>query len=157
MRTTRETLESRRVLGSAIAALAAAQLLQGCMDGCSHLGRPGPTTKPVTAQHVVGSWTYDLGHASIEIHADGTFRQRTPKKKDRASTHEQDGRWTLDGPRIEFVPWYFHDWPFKDDLDSRGAFYLTDFRGPELHIFGGGCPDPATWTIWTRVEAVNPK
>lgn len=138
--------------------LALPPLVQGCMDGCSTIGRPRPTTMPVTPQHVIGSWTYDGHDASIEIRADGTFHQRSPSK-DRKSTHDQDGQWTLDGPRIEFRPFYFHDWRFEEEHwpDRPGSFYVTDFRGPELQIFGGGSPDPASWTIWNRVEPLNSK
>ncbi|MBK7877113.1 MAG: hypothetical protein IPJ77_15435 [Planctomycetes bacterium] len=67
--------------------------------------------------------------------------------------HEQDGRWTLDGPWLVLRPFYFQDWPSIHVVDREATFYLTDYWGPELNIFGGGSPDPDCWQIWSRVEA----
>ena len=151
----REKLGAWRGVGCSIAALAMAQP-QGCMDGCSHFGRPGPVTKPVAAQHVIATWSYGYDGARVEIREDGTFHQRA-RTKDRTSIHEHDGRWNLVGAWIEFRPFYFDASSGRDEPDAVAQFYLTDWSGPGLDIFGGGNDDPDCWNRWSRVEALNPK
>lgn len=152
----RHRAASLRAWAVVAASVASATHFTGCMDGCSQLGRPAPTEQTVLPKHVIGTWSYGYDEARVEIREDGTFHQRT-RTKDRKAIHEHEGRWTLDGALIEFRPFYFDASSGRDEPDAAAQFYMTDWRGPELDIFGGGINDEDCWNHWTRVEAVNPK
>ena len=128
--------------------------------GCGPAFLPGPTSRVVNTNDVVGTWQYtaDFGKTviTLEIKPEGTFQQ-TVSPAGGTNALSQSGRWSLDQRNhISFDAVLTHE-GFKATngwTAEEANWWITDGIGkqPKVVPFGGTHPDPDSWQRFEKIR-----
>ena len=117
-----------------------AALLLIVLSGCQFV--PSPTTKPVTTNDVIGTWSFSeiIPKATVVMtfKPTGVFTQEVSSG---GQTNVYVGTWSLRGPYLDLTD--FAEWSslLPGWKAAATTWWMVD--GPKrLEIFGGACPDP---------------
>ena len=121
------------------------------LTGCGQAFLPAATQKTVSAQDVVGTWSFPSEDKKttvlISFQASGDYTQTNIAAS--RFTNVYSGKWSLEGARIR-VSGFFVQWSGKrEDMN----WYLTDGLSRKFEVFGGDYGDPDSFV---RFKYVSP-
>jgi hypothetical protein len=119
------------------------------LAGCGQAFLPKATSKSVSTQDVVGTWTFPSEDKKttvfISFAPSGDYTQTNISTG--GLTNVYGGKWSLAGANIH-VSAFFVPWSGKREDQS---WYVTDGLSRKYEVFGGDYGDPDSWTRFTYV------
>jgi hypothetical protein len=131
-----------------------------CLSSCEmecvgHSALPGPTTKPVAAKDVIGSWQY-FAHvsgwtATLTFSADGTYSQTMVNKSGKIMRCP-GGSWTLNNSSV-----YMRAFTDEDGNTVNIGFWMVESSQSKsgLALYGGLLNTPSVYNEWKQIPTVK--
>ena len=123
------------------------------LTGCGSNFAPSPTSRPVTAANLAGTWTYrpladSEADVLLELRSDGSYTQTVTLP---CNVLTSTGQWGIDGTDLELdgILSDFDDWQTADVASWR---IIERDESPTGFAILGGAVDPDQWVVlrWVR-------